>query len=145
MTGEQELLSYLDENIRMGKEALETLLGQLEKTDNKIKRSVIESLDEYKKYGQMCKALLGKEDGKEKKGNLFAVMMTKMSSNAEFAKDNSDSHIADMLIQGYNMGIIDITKKLKKYKGDLTRETESLANNYRNMMEKRIEVMKEYL
>ncbi len=145
MTGETELLSYLDENIRMGKEALETLLGQLEKTDNKIKSEVVSSLAEYKKYDHKCKALLGKSDAKEKHGNLFAVIMTKMSSNKEFAKDNSDSHIADMLIQGYNMGIIDITKKLKKYKHEISEEVASLAVDYREMMERRIEAMKEYL
>ena len=82
---------------------------------------------------------------KEKKGNLFAVLMTKMSSSAEFARDNSDSHIADMLIQGYNMGIIDITKKVKKYKSELSEEVKQLALDYRDMMEQRIEVMKEYL
>lgn len=145
MTGEQELLEYLEENIKMGKEALETLANKLEKTDNKIKSAVIESLDEYNKYDKMCKTLLGSQDTKEKKGNLFAVLMTKMGAGADFAKDNSDSHIADMLIQGYNMGIIDITKKLKKYKKEISKETSVLATNYRSMMEKRIEVMKEYL
>ena len=145
MTGEMELLAYLEENIRMGKEALETLVSQLEKTDNKIKSEVCESLEEYKKFDKKCKVLNGNEGEKTKRGNLFAVIMTKMSSNAEFAKDNSDSHIADMLIQGYNMGIIDITKKLKKYKKELSAETTELATSYRDMMEKRIEVMKEYL
>lgn len=145
MTGEKELLLYLEENIKMGKEALETLVGQLEKTDNKIKSAVVESLSEYNKFCHKCKGFMGDDDKKEKKGNLFAVLMTKMSSSAEFARDNSDSHIADMLIQGYNMGIIDITKKVKKYKSELSEEVKQLALDYRDMMEQRIEVMKEYL
>ncbi len=140
-----ELLAYLDENIRMGKEALETLAIKLEKTDNKIKCAVDDALAVYKKYSHKCKELLGRGNEKEKHGNLFAVLMNKMSSNAEFAKDNSDSHIADMLIQGYNMGIIDITKKLKKFKGELDEETAKFAENYRDMMQERIEQMKEYL
>lgn len=145
MTGEKELLSYLDENIRMGLEALTTLSKQLEKTDNKIKSAVCESLREYKDYERKCKVLLGDDAKKVKQGNLISVIMTKMGSNAEFAKDNSDSHIADMLIQGYNMGIIDITKKLKKYKKELSEDAMALATDYRDMMEKRIEAMKEYL
>ena len=145
MTGEMELLAYLEENIRMGKEALCTLQSKLEKTDNKIKSAIVESLEEYKKFDHKCKALAHREEEKEKHGNLFAVLMTKMSSNAEFAKDNSDSHIADMLIQGYNMGIIDITKKLKKYKREISEEIANFAIEYRDMMERRLEVMKEYL
>lgn len=140
-----ELLTYLDENIRMGKEALESLASKLEKTDNKIKSCVMDSLSIFKKYSHKCKALMGKDNASDKHGNLFAVLMTKMSSKAEFAKDNSDSHIADMLIQGYNMGIIDITKKLKKYKNEISNETSDLACEYKNMMEERIEVMKEFL
>lgn len=145
MTGEKELLLYLEENIKMGKEALETLVEKLEKTDNKIKGAVEESLDEYHRFDRLCKNFLGEDAKKEKKGNLFAVLMTKMSSNAEFAKDNSDSHIADMLIQGYNMGIIDITKKVKKYKKELSDDVAKLAIDYKDMMEKRVEIMKEYL
>lgn len=145
MTGEKELLAYLDENINMGLDALETLSKQLDKTDNKIKSAVCESLEEYKKYDKKCKVLLGDDAKKRGQGNLFSVIMTKMGSNREFAKDNSDAHIADMLIQGYNMGIIDITKKLKKYKKELSEETTQLASEYRDMMEKRIETMKEYL
>lgn len=145
MTGEKELLTYLDDNVHMGLEALETLSKQLEKTDNKIKSAVCESLEEYKQYDRKCKVLLGDDAQKRTQGNLLSVIMTKMGSNREFAKDNSDSHIADMLIQGYNMGIIDITKKLKKYKKELSEETTQLACEYRDMMERRIEVMKEYL
>ena len=44
MTGEKELLIYIDENIHTGLEALSTLEKQLEKTNNKIKSSVLESL-----------------------------------------------------------------------------------------------------
>lgn len=145
MTGEKELLTYIDENIHMGLEALTTLEKQLEKTDNKIKSAVSESLGEYKKFEHKCKALLGESDNKKRQGNLFQVIMSKMSANQEFAKDNSDTHIADMLIQGYNMGIIDITKKLKKYKKEITNEVFEFAVDYREMMERRVEEMKEFL
>ena len=36
----------------------------------------------------------------------------------EVLKDNSDSRIAGMLIQGLTMGVINITKNIDKYKGD---------------------------
>lgn len=145
MTGEKELLMYIDKNIHMGLEALSTLSKQFEKTDNKIKAAVLEALSEYKKFEHKCKALLGEDDKRKKQGNLFQVIMNKMGTSSEFAKDNSDSHIADMLIQGYNMGIIDITKKLKKYKKEISNEVFELACDYREMMETRVEDMKEYL
>lgn len=145
MDGEMELLTYLSENIKMGKESLEALVAKLEHTDNKIKPCIERALTTYKKYDKKCKELMGEEDTKEKHGNLFAVLMTKMSTNANFAKDNSDSHIADMMIQGYNMGILDITKKLKKYKNELSDDVTKLACEYKEMMENHLEEMKEYL
>lgn len=145
MTGDKELLRFLSENITMGLEALETLSKCLEKTDNKIKSCVDKSLNEYIAFEKKCKIMLATEEIPAKKGNLFAILMTKMGSKSEFMRDNSDAKIADTLIQGYNMGIIDITKKLKKYKDDVSKEVEDLANEYRDMMERNNKEVKGFL
>lgn len=133
MTGDKELLKYLNENITMGLEALDTLNKKMESTDNKIKSHVDKAYREYQSFLHRLKEL-SNEEVPTKKGNLIAVMMSKMGTNTEFMKDNSDSKIAEMLIQGYNMGLLDITKKLKKYKGDISKDVLELANDYKKMM-----------
>ncbi|HBA37552.1 MAG TPA: hypothetical protein DCY94_02395 [Firmicutes bacterium] len=133
MTGDKELLEYLNENITVGLEALKTLSKKMESTDNKIKSNVDKASREYESFAHRLKEL-SNEEVPVKKENLFSVMMAKMGTNTEFMKDNSDSKIAETLIQGYNMGLLDITKKLKKYKGDISKDVLELANDYKKMM-----------
>lgn len=143
MNGDKELIQYMQESIDMGIEALETLAKNLESTDNKIKSNVLKALESYKDFYKKCSAY--SDGGPVKKGNLLSVIMAKMGTTAEFMKDNSDSKIADTLIQGYNMGIIDITKKIKKYKGEISKDILKLANEYKDMQEKAIRDVKGFL
>lgn len=144
MSGDKELLEYLNENITMGLEALDTLTKKLESTDNKIKSNVDKAYIEYEDFAKRL-AKISKDTVPTKKGNLLAIMMTKIGTNTEFMKDNSDSKIAEMLIQGYNMGLLDITKKMKKYKGDISKDVLELAQDYKSMMEKGIKDIKGFL
>lgn len=145
MTGDKELLEYLKENIEMGLEALETLSKNLESTDNKIKSNVLKALESYKSFKLKSETLLSEADIAPKKTNLLSILMAKIGSKAEFMRDNSDSKIAEILIQGYNMGVMDITKKLKKYKGDVSREVIKLAEDYKDMMKTGIKDVKKFL
>ena len=145
MTGDKELLEYMKENIDAGLEALVTLDKNLEETDNKIKSNVDKALCCFREFKVKNEALLLSMDSKPKRTNLMTLLMTKMGSKAEFMRDNSDSKIAETLIQGYNMGIIDITKKLNKYKGDVSKEVLKLANDYKDMMKTGIKDIKKFL
>lgn len=143
MNGDKELIAYMQESIDMGIEALETLAKNLESTDNKIKSNVLKALESYREFQKKSSVFT---DGEQiKKGNLISVIMAKMGTKSEFMKDNSDSKIADTLIQGYNMGIIDITKKMKKYKGEISKDVLKLANEYKEMQEKAIRDVKGFL
>lgn len=145
MTKDEEFLMYLNENLTMGLEALETLSKNLESTENKIKSNVDKAKEEYLKFQKKCRNLISGEIKPMKKGNLFSVIMTKMGTHKEFMRDNSDAKLADTLIQGYNMGILDMTKKLSKYKGELSKETIDLAESYKSMMETAIKDVKGFL
>lgn len=145
MAGDKELLNYIYENVDMGLSALKTLQKNLEHTDNKIKSNVLKSLEVYKEYKKKCEKLLKKLKITPTKGNIIASIMTKMGTTTEFMRDNSDSKIAETLIQGYNMGIIDIDKKLNRYKGDTSKNVRSLALEYKKMMETGIKDIKGFL
>ena len=145
MTGDKELLTYISENINMGLTALESLIKDIEKTDNKIKSNIYKAHEEYKKYQKNCNKLLKKHDVEPSKGSMMSTVMTKMGTKMEFVRDNSDSKIAETLVQGYNMGILDITKKLNNFKGDISREVQCLAEDYKKMMQSGIESVKGFL
>lgn len=145
MAKDEEFLMYLNENLTTGLEALETLSKNLESTENKIKSNVDKAIQEYLKFQRRCKGLIKGDIKPMKKGNLFSVIMAKMGTHKEFMRDNSDAKLADTLIQGYNMGILDMTKKLSKYKGELSKEVVDLAESYKSMMETAIKDVKGFL
>lgn len=145
MSGDKELLNYIYKNIDMGIKALKTLESNLQHTDNKIKSNVLKSLEIYKEYKKKCEKSLKKLKVTPTKSNIIASIMTKMGTTTEFMRDNSDSKIADTLIQGYNMGIIDIDKKLNRYKGDISHNVRTLALEYKKMMQTGIKDIKGFL
>ena len=145
MVGDKELLKYICENIEMGESALVTLSKELESTDNKIKSNVHKSLEEYRKFSKRCKKCMKNVKVDIAKPSFLETMMTKMGSKMEFMRDNSDSKIAEMLIQGYNMGIMDITKKMNNYKGDVSKDVMRLAEDYKDMMQRGIDSIKGFL
>ena len=101
MSGDKELLNYLSENIDMGIEALEVLIKNLEKTDNKIKSNVLKSMEEYRKFQKKCNKLRKEMKSEPAKSNFWASFMTRMGTNMEFKRDNSDSKMTytDLLMR----------------------------------------------
>ena len=59
--------------------------------------------------------------------------------------DSSPSHVAKMLIQGSNMGIIDAQKRIHEYKGEANPEALKLMKHLQEFEEKNVERLKEYL
>ena len=57
--------------------------------------------------------------------------------------DTSNSKIAEILLQGVNMGIIEGRKILNKKK--INKEVESIVSDYVTMQEKNVETLKSYL
>ena len=58
--------------------------------------------------------------------------------------DHSDSKIAELLLQGTNMGIIE-GKKLLNHKENLDKEVEEILKEYIEMQENSVEIYKQYL
>ena len=55
---------------------------------------------------------------------LVSKMGAYMGINMEVMKDNSDSRIADMLIQGLTMGVLNVTKNIDKFNVGLSYGTD---------------------
>ena len=77
--------------------------------------------------------------------NFFAKMGSTMGIIKEVKTDNSDSSIADMVIQGVSMGSIETEKKLKAYEKDIEKEYKDLAERFLKFQQKSIDKLKKYL
>ena len=145
MKDKNELLEYIYQTADMGKNSLETLLNALEGKDNKIKVVVEKQLKEYEKYYDKSEKLLKKNKVKPKTKGVMTEMMSKMGINMNVMKDNSDAKMAEMLIQGLTMGIVEMEKKIKDYKDEVDKDIIKLAKDVLKFQEKSLDEIKEYL
>jgi len=96
-------------------------------------------------YGDLITSFTDSYNAEISENPPIAKFMAGMSINKEVKSDNSDSAIADMLIQGISMGSIDMTKKINAYKEEVNKSDLSMAKDFLKFQEKTIERLKEYL
>ena len=142
MKESQELLKHIYENAEMGNYTCKVLLEDLKDKDNKIKGLLTEIQDDYQKFQDKVGKRL--TDEKPKK-NLMSKMMANMGIKKEVKSDNSDSSMAEMLIQGLSMGSIEMEKKVKAYKESAKEEDIKLAIEFLKFQENNIAKLKKYL
>ena len=140
-----ELLEHLYKDSSMGTQTLTDLLNVLNDKDNKIKDVIESVIKGYEKHLKIVKDYMKDNnydiDSKPLISKLGAFMGIKM----EVMKDNSDSRIANMLIQGITMGVLNVTKNLNKYKGKVSKDILSIVKDFKKHQEESIEKLKVYL
>lgn len=140
-----ELLQCMYQDCYMACKNLESLLDEIKNKDNKIKSDLEKILKEYELYLKEIKKHLKSNKVKPKKISMFAIMGAKMKMRKDVDKDNSDSKISDIIIQGLVMGIIDINKRLDNYKNEVNKELIKLGNNLIEFQQVSIDKLKTYL
>jgi len=140
-----ELLTYLYQDSDMALDNLTMLINKLNKKDNKIKKIVEGQIKGYENYLKKIKDYIKKNNYDIKSKPLVSKMGAYMGINMEVMKDNSDSRMADMLIQGFTMGVINVTKKIDTFKGDVNKDILKLAKEFKKFQELNIEMLKKYL
>ena len=110
MIDEYDILNYVYKNAKMGSDSTNTLLKSLENKDNKITEVVNDILNSYNTFLKQSESLLKSMNEKGKGFSHFTNISADMGIKMQVLKDNSDSAIADMLINGLTMGEIEMTK-----------------------------------
>ena len=145
MGEKNELLEHIYKDAYMASYSLQRLLDEIKNKDNKIKGDVEDILQKYQEFKEEVEELL-KGNGEEVNDpNFFAKMGSTMGIIKEVKTDNSDSSIADMVIQGVSMGSIETEKKLKAYEKDIEKEYKDLAQRFLKFQQKSIDKLKKYL
>ena len=146
MNENQELLTYIYQNTKMGVTNCKDLLKNLNGKDNKIKKIIEDELKEYEKLLKNSEKLLKKyKISNPKDKGLIADLMSKVGMNMELLKDNSDARVADMLTKGFTMGNVDISKKIDRYEKETDKDILKLAKEVLDFGKKNIEILKSYL
>lgn len=140
-----ELMEYLYKNSEMGVHTLTKLLKELNERENKIKVLIEEHLKEYEKFLKESKKIIKKSKLDVKENTVMTKVGSNMGIKMEVMKDNSDSSIAHMVIEGVTMGIVDIETKIKNFKDKVDANILKLAKEYNKALNNQIKQLKEYL
>ena len=142
MTQDMALLNFIYQNAEMGKETIPKLTKIVE--DVNFRRVLEDQLTEYQEIFNKAEEKIQKEGGDAKGNSTMERVSASTMLNLNTLLDKSNTHIAEMMLQGSNMGIIDITKKLKECP-DAEPETTRLAQRLLKMEERNLEQLKEFL
>ena len=113
MNGNVELLNFIYQNSQMGVRTISQLMDIVE--DEEFKKHLEFQYKEYMEIHEAAKTLLN-ENGYDEKGiSALEKIRTYLMIEMQTLTDRSSSHIAEMLIVGSNMGVINAVKNIKKY------------------------------
>lgn len=143
MSKDLEMLGVIYQNAEMGKD---TITHLIEITDSVDFRKRLEAqLIEYQGiFDRADQAIQQQKKTAEGIGS-FAKISSYMMINFKTLADKSPSHIAEMMIQGSTMGIVDMTKKIKELQSQVSPEVLKLAEKLLKTEQSNVEEMKKFL
>lgn len=142
MNDNAKLLNYIYKNSQMGVETIDRIIKLI--NDQNLKNHLENQHNEYGEINKKAIAMLNKNGYDEKGINAFDKFKIAAMTEFETIKDNSSSHIAEMLIIGSNMGIIQAIKNLKKYK-NVESEIAELMSDLKESEENNVKELKNFL
>lgn len=140
-----ELYKHIYQDSEMAKFTLTKLLEELKDKDNKIKGTVEDILKEYEYYFKESKNYLEEKSASLEENSMMAKMGASMGIKKEVKYDNSDSSVAEVLIQGISMGSIDMEKKISAYDKEVDKEQMKFAKKFLKFQQDSITGLKKYL
>ena len=142
---EKEDINALDEIHKgscMGLDAINFILDKV--NDKKFKKLLEDQYNTYKSINEEIEKIYPKyNEGNPHETTIMNKMMTSSGINMKTMNDKSNSKIAELLIQGTNMGIIEGRKILNNKK--LNQEVSEIVDRYVGVQEKYLEILKKYL
>ena len=113
MNGDEELLNFIYQNSQMGTDTITHLLKL--NAEPTFQQQLLSQQREYSAIHQAAKDLLNQK-GLDVKGlSAGEKLTTYLMINFQTLTDKSASHLAEMMMIGSNMGVIDAIKKQREY------------------------------
>ena len=126
----------------MGIDAISFILEKVE--DTNLKKLLENQYKSYQKINKEIEKIYPRyNEGKPQETKMFTKVITDTMIDMKTMKDNSTSHLAELLIQGTNMGIIEGRRILNQK--NLNEEINKIVDEYVSMQEKYLDGLKEYL
>ena len=139
---EINVLDELNKGACMGMDAIKFVLDKVE--DKEFSKLLEKQYDGYKRISEsICKLYPEYSHDEPRETNTMNKVMTWYGIEMKTLMDSSDSKIAELLLQGTNMGIIEGRRLLNHKHTD--KDVEKLVSDYVKNQEKAVEDLKKYL
>lgn len=142
MDNNRYILNELNKGIKMGMDSISTVSEKVQ--DDRFKQDLKYQYDEYNKILNEVNDELTNYDDFPKEINPMQKAMSWMGVEMNTMMDKSNSKIAELMIQGTNMGIIEGVKLLNQ-NPDADDEVKNVLNKFIKFQENTVEQLKKYL
>ncbi len=139
---EIDILNELNKGIKMGMDSISNVLESVK--DDDFKQILLSQYNRYNEILNKVDKNLQKFNKVPKELPAMQKMMGSIEVKLNTTSDNSISHIAEMMLQGTNMGIIKGIKLLHN-NSDISDETKDILKEFVDYQEECIEILKKYL
>ena len=137
-----EFLNYIYQNAEMGVGTLTKIIEVVD--DEELLKHLKAQLKEYQNIKEEATKKLIQAGHQEKDIGAMQKISAYMSISMKTMVDKTPSHIAEMLMQGSTMGIIDAIRNIKKY-SEAEEDIVRLAKRLLKMEENNLEQLKNFL
>ena len=139
-----EFLSELYKNMKMGSDSIINVSSKVK--DGLLRDELMRELDTYEKYAKRIGKLIYESGNTPKEDNIMAKLGAKMGMAMNTLTDSTESHIAQMMIEGATMGITENMKLVSKYEDKgISEEALKLGRDTVKYMEETVENLKKFL
>lgn len=136
------ILDEISKGCSMGENALKDIMDKAD--DNDFKKLLKKHLEQYEAISKKIEDLYDEySDDEPHELNVMEKTMTWYGIQMRTMTDSSTSKLAELLMQGNNMGIIEGRRLLNNKEMD--KDIEKVTDEFVRMQEKAVEELKEYL
>lgn len=142
MNNEIDILKEINKSAKTGIDGLNFTLEKVQ--DLRLKELLYQEKDEYRNIYDRTEELLQKKHESTKDTNSLQKVMSWMGIELNTLTDKSNSQIAQILIQGNDMGVIKGTKLLNNMEFE-DQQIQNLLKDFIRLQQKNIDDLKKYL
>lgn len=141
-THDEDLLDEVYKSVTMGSDSVSTLIGKT--TDASMRAALTAQLEGYQNFASTARTKMNEKNIKIKEASVFTKIPAEVTMNVTTMMDNSNTKIAEMMINGSTMGIIELTRKIRRTT-DASPDCVKIATDVVAFEENNIDKMKTYL
>lgn len=144
MTSTAALLDRMYKNVKMGADSIINLMPKV--NDGALREEMTAELSRLEDFAKQITDMSIAQGEKPREENIVTRLSAKMGMSMNTMIDSTSSHIAQMMMEGYTMGITDMTKDIRNYENTNASEASlKLARDIVKFHEDCFERMKSYL